>query len=51
MGKKKKLPNKEFKVVILKILKVLGRRENKQNDKLEVFNKELENINKLRAEG
>ena len=49
--KKKKLPNKEFKVVILKILKVLGRRENKQNDKLEVFNKELENINKLRAEG
>lgn len=32
--------------MILKILKVLGRRENKQNDKLEVFNKELENINK-----
>lgn len=50
MGKKN-LPNKEFKVVILKILKVLGRRENKQNDKLEVFNEELENINKLRAEG
>ena len=36
--------------MIVKTLKLLWRRENKQNDKLEVFNKELENINKLRAE-
>ena len=40
------LPNKEFKVMIIKMFKVLGRRMNKQSDKLEVFNKELENVNK-----
>ena len=32
---KKNLPNKEFKVMIVKTLKLLWRRENKQNDKLE----------------
>ena len=37
------LPNKEFKV---KMLRELRRRLKEQSEKLEVFNKELENIKK-----
>ena len=40
------LPNKEFKVMIIKMFKELRRRLDKKNKKLEVFNKELENIKK-----
>ena len=38
------LPEKEFRVMIIKVMKELGRRMDAQNEKLEVFNKELENI-------
>ena len=38
------LPNKEFGVVIVKIITELRRRMDAQSEKLEVFNKELENI-------
>ena len=38
------LPKKEFRVVIVKMIKELGRRMDAQSKKLEVFNKELENI-------
>ena len=37
------LPNKEFKVMIIKMTKELRRRMDEQNKKSEVFNKELEN--------
>ena len=37
------LPNKEFKVMIIKMLKDLRRRMNENSEK---FNKELENIKK-----
>ena len=40
------LPSKEFKVMMVKIIKELGRRMDEQSEKLEVFNKELENIKK-----
>ena len=33
------LPNKEFKVMIIKMIKELRRRMDKQSEKLEVFNK------------
>lgn len=35
-------PNREFEVVIIKIIKELKRRLNEQNEKLEILNKELE---------
>ena len=38
------LPKKEFRVMIIKMVKQLGRRMDAQSEKLEVFNKELENI-------
>ena len=38
------LPEKEFRVMIIKVMKELRRRMDAQNEKLEVFNKELENI-------
>ena len=38
------LPNKEFKVVFMKMLKELRRKLGEHSEKLEVFNKELENI-------
>ena len=39
------LSNKEFKVMIIKMIRELRKRmNNKQSEKLEVFNKELENI-------
>ena len=38
------LPKKDFRVVIIKMIKELGRRMDAQSKKLEVFNKELENI-------
>ena len=33
------LPKKEFRVMIIKIIKELGRRMNAQSEKLEIFNK------------
>ena len=44
------LPSKEFKVMIIKMLKELGRRMDKQSEKLDVLNKELENIKKNQTE-
>ena len=41
------LPDKEFKVMIIKMLNELGRRMNEHSDK---FNKELENIKKNQTE-
>ena len=38
------LPIKEFRVMIVKMIKELGRRMDAQSEKLEVFNKELGNI-------
>ena len=38
------LPEKEFRVMIVKMIKELGMRMKAQREKLEVFNKELENI-------
>ena len=38
------LPDKEFKVIIIKMLKKFGRRMDEHSEKLEVSNKELENI-------
>ena len=35
---------KEFRVVIVKMIKELGRRLDTQSEKLEVFNKEQENL-------
>ena len=40
------LPEKEFRVVIIKMIKELGRKMDAQSEKLEVFNKELENLKK-----
>ena len=37
-------PQKEFRVVIIKMIKELGKRMDAQSKKLEVFNKELKNI-------
>ena len=39
------LPEKEFRLMIVKMIKELGRRMDAQSKKLEVFNQELENIN------
>ena len=38
------LTKKKYRVVIVKLIKELGRRMAAQSEKLEVFNKELENI-------
>lgn len=38
------IPEKEFRVKIIKMIKELKRRIESQNEKLEVLNKELENI-------
>ena len=38
------LPEQEFKVMIMKLMKELGRRMDTQSEKLEVFTKELEHI-------
>ena len=38
------LPEKEFRVMILKMIKELGRRMDVQSKKLEVYNRELGNI-------
>ena len=44
------LPSKEFKVMIIKMLKELRRRTDEHSEKLEVSNKELENIKKNQTE-
>ena len=44
------LPNKEFKIMVVKMIKGLGRRMDSQSEKLDVFNKELENIKKNQKE-
>ena len=44
------LPEKEFKVMIVKMIKKLGRRMVEQSEKLEVFNKELEDIKNNQTE-
>ena len=44
------LPKREFRVVIANMIKELERRMDAQNEKLEVFNKELENTKNNRAE-
>ena len=38
------LPEKEFKVMSLKMIKELKKKTHEQSEKLEAFNKELENI-------
>ena len=43
------LPKKEFKVMTIRIIKELGRRIGKQSERLEVFNKELENRSSRRG--
>lgn len=43
---KSNLPNKEFRAVVVKMMKELGMRLDVHSEKLKVFNKELENINK-----
>ena len=45
-----KLPEKELKVMILKIIKELGRRMDAQSEKVEVYNKALENKNNFETE-
>ena len=44
------LPEKEFRVVIIKMIKELGRKMDAQSEKLEVFNKELEYIKNNQTE-
>ena len=44
------LPEKEFRVMIVKMIKELGRRMDEQSEKLEVFNKELETIKNNQTE-
>ena len=44
------LPQKEFSMVIVKMIKVLVRRTDAQSEKLEVINKELENIKNNQTE-
>ena len=44
------LPKKEFKVMIVKMTKELRRKNSDQNEKWEVFNKELENIKNNQTE-
>ena len=44
------LPDKEVKLMTLKMFKELGRRLDEQNKKLEFFNKDLENIKKNQTE-
>ena len=38
------LPEKEFRVIIIKMIRELGKRREVQSQKLEFLNKELENI-------
>ena len=38
------LPEKEFRIMTVKMIKKFGKRMGAQSEKLEVFNKELENI-------
>ena len=38
------LPEKEFRVIVVKMIKELKRRTDAQSEKLKVLNKELENI-------
>ena len=38
------LPKKEFRVMIMKMIKELKNRMDSQSGKLKVFNKELENV-------
>ena len=44
------LPKKDFRVVIIKMIKELGRRMDTQSEKSEIFNKELENIKNNQTE-
>ena len=44
------LPKREFRVVIAKMIKEIKRRMDAQSEKLEVLNKELENIKNNQAE-
>ena len=44
------LPDKEFKVMIIKILKELRRRMEKYTEKLEVFNKEKKCVSRNQIE-
>ena len=43
-GETDNLPKKEFRVMIIKMIKELGKIMNAQSSKSEVINKELENI-------
>ena len=38
------LPEKEFRVIIIKMIRELGKRREVQSQKLEFLNKELENV-------
>ena len=38
------LPEKEFRAMIIKMIKYFGRKMDAESEKLEVFNKELENV-------
>ena len=44
------IPDREFKVMIIKMFKELRRRLDEQSEKLEVFNKEFKNIKKNQTE-
>ena len=44
------LPEKELRVMIIKMIKEFGRRMNAQREKLEVFNNELANIKNNQTE-
>ena len=44
------LPKKEFRVTIVKMIQELRRRMDAQRGKLEVFNKDLENIKNNQTE-
>ena len=44
------LPDKEFKAMIIKMFKELGRRLDEQSEKLEVSNRELQNTRKSQTE-
>ena len=44
------LPEKEFRVMIIKMIKEFGRKMDAQSEKLEVFNKELENVKNNKTE-
>ena len=46
LSETRSLPDEELKIIIIKMLKERGRRLDEQSEKLEVYNKDLENIKK-----